>query len=316
MKTLEQQLSRIDLNLLVALSVLIHERNVSRAAEKLYLSQPAMSRTLKRLRDTFEDPLFYRESNGLQPTEKALQLQEPLLDILNSVQALINQTQFSPQNCDQTFKVSFPPLMSNILSVPVAKKLMQIAPQASLVEYAASFDPRTLLKNREVDFSVHIKNPAETEEFDSVLIGNSYPVFYVRREHPLVAKSEVTLDDCLSYNYVDLNLEIRSNQEFPNPIDTYLKSLGKQRVVSYKSAQIYNLIDAIIDSDSILVSNHAISSLEIAQNQLVPVFEITDVEELSLPIYLIEHKRTFNSPAHQWFKQMVFDALKDSALST
>lgn len=51
MKTLEQELSRIDLNLLVSLSVLIKERNVSRAAQKLYLSQPAMSRTLARLRD-------------------------------------------------------------------------------------------------------------------------------------------------------------------------------------------------------------------------------------------------------------------------
>jgi hypothetical protein len=57
MKSLEQKLSRIDLNLLVSFSMLLKERNVSRAAEKLYVSQPAMSRTLQRLRELFDDPL-------------------------------------------------------------------------------------------------------------------------------------------------------------------------------------------------------------------------------------------------------------------
>ncbi len=71
MVLLEQKLARIDLNLLISLSVLLKEKNVSRAAERLYLSQSAMSRTLQRLRDLFEDPLFHRTSSGIIPTEKA-----------------------------------------------------------------------------------------------------------------------------------------------------------------------------------------------------------------------------------------------------
>ncbi|GAL17722.1 transcriptional regulator LysR family [Vibrio maritimus] len=108
MKTLEQELSRIDLNLLVSLSVLIKERNVSRAAEKLYLSQPAMSRTLARLRDLFDDPLFYRESNGLQPTAKTLELEASLDSILLSIDTLLNGLVSHPSNVNVLFVYPFP----------------------------------------------------------------------------------------------------------------------------------------------------------------------------------------------------------------
>ncbi len=67
-----RQIARIDLNLLIALQVLLEERNVSRAAERLYITQPAMSKTLGRLREVFDDPLFIRSSHGVRPTPKTL----------------------------------------------------------------------------------------------------------------------------------------------------------------------------------------------------------------------------------------------------
>ncbi|HSF82215.1 MAG TPA: LysR family transcriptional regulator, partial [Anaerolineales bacterium] len=63
-------LARIDLNLLVALQVLIEEQSVTRAAERLYITQPAMSKTLQRLRELFDDPLFIRSGRGLIPTPR------------------------------------------------------------------------------------------------------------------------------------------------------------------------------------------------------------------------------------------------------
>jgi DNA-binding transcriptional LysR family regulator len=109
MKTLEQELSRIDLNLLVSLSVLIKEKNVSRAAEKLFLSQPAMSRILGRLRELFDDPLFYRESNGLQPTAKTLELEEQLDAILFSIDNLdtVVSDEYHSEKIGQTYPVIY-----------------------------------------------------------------------------------------------------------------------------------------------------------------------------------------------------------------
>ena len=68
------RLARIDLNLLVALHILLQEGSVSRAAERLNITQPAMSKTLGRLRETFDDPLFVRSKRGIQPTPRAISL--------------------------------------------------------------------------------------------------------------------------------------------------------------------------------------------------------------------------------------------------
>lgn len=313
MKSLEQQLSRLDLNLLVSLSVLLKEKNVSRAAEALYLSQPAMSRTLKRLRDVFDDPLFYRESAGLQPTQKALTLQEPLSEILLSVSKLIDSTQFSPQSCDQTFRISLPPLMSRQLSVPLIKELMRVAPNASLVEYPAARDPMTLLKDRAVDFSIHIEKPSNKEEFPSELIGSTYAVFYGITDHPLTKIAKPTLKDCIQYQFVDLNLDLRSMLGSHNPIDIYIEDKGLKRDIVFKSGQLNTLIDAMADSDKLLISTHTLRSVDDFAQRLAPVFEVKGDPELDIKVYLIEHKRTLNSAAHQWLKQLILDTLRDKA---
>ena len=106
MNLLEQKLSRIDLNLLVSLSVLLKERNVSRAAQTLYLSQPAMSRTLQRLRDLFDDPLFYRTSTGISPTAKAARLEQMLPELLESLGHIFENNEFEPSTSDANFAIS------------------------------------------------------------------------------------------------------------------------------------------------------------------------------------------------------------------
>ncbi|GEA50738.1 LysR family transcriptional regulator [Vibrio inusitatus NBRC 102082] len=315
MKSLEQQLSRLDLNLLVSLSVLLKEKNVSRAAEVLYLSQPAMSRTLKRLRDVFDDPLFYRESAGLQPTEKALTLQEPLSEILLSVSKLIDSTQFSPESCDQTFRISLPPLMSRQLSVPLIRELMHNAPNASLVEYPAAWDPTSLLKDRAVDFSIHIEKPANDQEFPSELIGSTYPVFYGMSEHPLANNKTTTLEDCLQYQFVDLNLDLRSVSEIHNPIDSYLESKGQKRDIVFKSGQLNTLVDAMQDSDKMLISTHTLRYVDDFEHRLTPIFDLKSDQTMNINVYLIEHKRTLNSAAHQWLKQLILDTLRNKAFA-
>ena len=86
-----EQLGRIDLNLLIILQVLLEERNGSRAARRLHLSQSAVSKALGRLRETFDDPLFVRSAYGLDPTPRALDLQLQLQPILLSLDNLIQE---------------------------------------------------------------------------------------------------------------------------------------------------------------------------------------------------------------------------------
>ena len=98
--------SRIDLNLLVYLDVLLRERNVTRAAEELGISQPAMSNSLRRLRDLFDDPVLVRTSDGMTPTDRALELQPLVRTVLTAAeQAVLPKTDFNPTESSRIFRI-------------------------------------------------------------------------------------------------------------------------------------------------------------------------------------------------------------------
>ena len=96
-----------DLNLLVALKLLLEERSVSRAAEKMFVSPSAMSHILQRLRQQLNDPLLIRTSKGMEPTEKALSLLDPISNILGEVATIINkQSKFVAATSERRFVIA------------------------------------------------------------------------------------------------------------------------------------------------------------------------------------------------------------------
>ena len=84
--------NRIDLNLLVYLDALLRERNVTQAANQLNLSQPAMSNGLRRLRELFDDPLLVRTSDGMTPTERALELEPVVREVLTQIDRAVRDS--------------------------------------------------------------------------------------------------------------------------------------------------------------------------------------------------------------------------------
>ncbi len=90
-------MEQVDLNLLIYLDVLLREKNVTRAAEQLGVTQPAMSNILRRLRNLFNDPLLIRSSEGMTPTERALELQPRIRDALSDLSMILEpRTEFRP----------------------------------------------------------------------------------------------------------------------------------------------------------------------------------------------------------------------------
>ncbi len=99
-------IARIDLNLLVYLDMLLRERNVTRAANQLGITQPAMSNGLRRLRDLFEDPLLVRTSEGMIPTERAQKLQPQIRNILANVEKTVQTTtEFHAEDSERVFRI-------------------------------------------------------------------------------------------------------------------------------------------------------------------------------------------------------------------
>ena len=111
----------IDLNLLVALDALLDERSVTRAAERLSLTQPTVSGMLARLRDVFGDPLFVRTQRGLLPTPRTEALAPLLKQILVDTAALVAVETFDPKTADMTVSISVNDYMQVSLVIPFIK---------------------------------------------------------------------------------------------------------------------------------------------------------------------------------------------------
>lgn len=125
-------LARVDLNLLVYLDVLLRECSVTRAAEQLNITQPAMSNGLRRLRDLFNDPLLIRTSEGMRPTARALELQPQLREVLGKLEVVVQPIDFEPLHSEQLFRIMASDYAESTLIPRLLESVRSIAPGIAL----------------------------------------------------------------------------------------------------------------------------------------------------------------------------------------
>jgi LysR family transcriptional activator of mexEF-oprN operon len=127
-------LRRIDLNLLIVFETLMHERSVTRAAEKLFLGQPAISAALSRLRSLFDDPLFVRTGRSMEPTTRALEIMALLEPALDSISTAVSRAaEFHPETSTSVFRIGLSDDVEFGLLPPLIKRLRAEAPGVVLV---------------------------------------------------------------------------------------------------------------------------------------------------------------------------------------
>ena len=152
---MQDPLSRIDLNLLVAFQVLMQEKNVTRAAERLFVTQPAMSKTLNRLRKLIDDELFVRSSHGLSPTPKSLELKQPVDDILNQLtELMVSNKEFDPINTAATISIATLGASSTVGLPVFFNRLRKTAPKLMLLSQNLDDQYEDRLRNGSLDFAI------------------------------------------------------------------------------------------------------------------------------------------------------------------
>lgn len=311
---IEQKLSRIDLNLLVSLSVLLKEKNVSKAANALYISQSAMSRTLQRLRDTFDDPLFYRTSDGMIASEKATKIGKLLPSLLSDLEAIVAYEVFEPSACSSHFSVSIPPLIGHTTMLSLLQKLAQVAPKVSVQEAPPISAPFDALESGGLDFALHTNSQVGTA-YDATYIGQIDLSIFARQEHPLFTQNKrsnksTSLSDCLTYQFVGLSIEAQQSTGYIHPLDTLLKQRGEARDVIFASHQLQVLTTLMKVTDHLLIGPSALKNSVDLMAYLGPVYNFELGESEQLKFYLLSHKRIEFSEEHQWFKGLLLDSLK------
>ena len=219
-------LTSLDLNLLVALDALLREGNVSRAALRIGLSQPAASHALQRLRDLIGDPLLVRNGARMELTPRALTLRAPLAQALDQVQALIVPDAFDPAASERQFRLMMPDLAVELLMPRFMEKITKAAPNVRIdvVPWRgpAIFTPEFA---RTIDMVVSIGNAFNG--FHRQHLYTDRDALAVRRGHPAGNKLKKR-EAFLAARHVAVI--IRGNNE--DLIDSWLRSKNIERRIA------------------------------------------------------------------------------------
>lgn len=183
-------LRSVDLNLLVALNALLTDLHVTRAADRIGLSQPAMSNALSRLRHIFKDELLVRTANGMQATPRAIELAEPVKRLLRQLERLLDsESSFDPSTTTRSFSVRLSDLLGRLLLPAISRSFEAQAPFAQLdvVHYSPTQTVESLEKD-EIDLAISM-GLTHSSSIKSVVLMNDRMVCVMREGHPAAQQS-------------------------------------------------------------------------------------------------------------------------------
>lgn len=193
-------IAKVDLNLLVYLDVLLREGSVTKAANQLSITQPAMSNGLKRLRDLFKDPLMVRTSEGMTPTKRALELQPIIRDVLAKLETAIQpESEFLPALSKRTFRIMASDYAESTLLIEVIRRLGQVAPNITLDVITPSDVTFHDVEHGKVDMAINRFDELPLSFHQKVVWYDSFSCV-VKSTHPNI--SQFDLDAYLSGQHI------------------------------------------------------------------------------------------------------------------
>lgn len=296
-------MNRLNLNLLRALVIMLEERNVTRAADRLCLTQSAMSRQLGQLRDHFSDPLLIREGSENLLSAKAKQLLPKIQAILVEIEALNEGGQFDPLQCQRRFSFASTDHVAQFIFPRVLEQLNARAPGIDIG--FEMWRPDWLYQMGQLPLDLASTTADQLpDNLQSVYIGEDSPVCLMAADHPL-ANAPLSLESMLEYSFLRLN----SGGDKDSFFDRELEGLGLKRRIQFE-------VPFFSAAFQVLVSNPLLMILpyHIAQNALRH-FRLT-YQPLPLnnipknQYHLCWHAMHDQDPAHTWLREMIADLLK------
>lgn len=291
-------INNLDLNLLKALDALLDEKNVTRAADKLALTQPAVSSMLNRLRDRFDDPLFVRASYGMVPTDRALALAEPLKKILSEIEQLIQPPIFNPAELETTFRIAATDNGMHCVGIPFTLALNKIAPKVKIALMSIhGRNVEAMLMNGELDLII-VGEPTVPLNLRSRIIHKENYVCMMRENHPL-ANQELDIDTFCSLNHVLVSYD---GGGFAGATDIALEKIGKKRNVVMSITSFLLLPEILKNSDWIAVAPHHLLEKDSSIISKKPPIEVGGYNKL-----MAWHERTHHDSIQRWFRDFLLE---------
>lgn len=295
----------LDLNLLKALDALLDERSVTRAAERLSLTQPAVSGMLTRLRESFDDPLFTRAQRGIVPTLRALELAAPVKAILAGVDELLQPQQFDPLSAGMTLHIAATDYALRAVIVPFMARLKREAPGIRIVVVPVNNETlQDQFERGAVDMALLTPDTTPQELHSRRLFDEEY-VCLLREDHPLLTAGPLTLD---AFCALDHALVSYPGGSFSGVTDTALAALGLSRRVTLSICSFLVLPEILRLCDLISVVPRRLAIDDAGLTMLPPPLPIPGFTKT-----LAWHERTHGHKGHQWLRQLLISVAGSTA---
>ena len=296
------KISTFDLNLFVILNAIYTEGSLTKAAEVVGITQPAVSNALSRLREKFDDDLFIRTGTGMVPTQKT----ENIISDIQSALALMQQSVNEPDTFDtdttsRTFKLSLGDISEGRVLPFIMKEIDQHAKNISVGSYAYKrSDQVHALSTNNLDFVVDPVIPV-SDEINSYKVFQDHFVVIHREGHPIDQINNLTVDDLLAQKFINVS----NRRKGLHMIDLELEKIGHRREIALRCQHFLIAPDIIRETDAVLLATHSF-----ARKNSLPFVEIP-AELPQMEYFLSWHKNDEGDGGHEWMKKLIIDAFVD-----
>jgi DNA-binding transcriptional LysR family regulator len=292
----EVHLRNVDLNLLHALYALLEERHVSHAAKRSFLSQPAMSRALDRLRETFGDPLLVRTGRVYERTPRGERMLRELESIMGRLDAMVNGEEFSPARSQERFRVAMTDHGATILLPTLLPRVRKAAPDAKLQVFAWRTQSYEDVAAGRLDIALSAE--AVPPVLESELIFNLDFVCIVGSAQPIRAR-RFTLKQYLQLPHA----VVETLDGRQTPVDRSLAQLGAKRRAALTLPFFLPAIFAIAKTDLVLTVPRKLAKITAPMVGLRMIEPPSEIKPF--PYFMSWHPRLTNEAAHAWLREQV-----------
>lgn len=289
-----------DLNLLRVLDALLTERSVTRAAEHLHLSQPAVSNALARLRSQTGDALLVRGSQGLMPTPRAEAMTTAIHGILETIENTLMPAEFDPQSLEQTFRLIMPDYVELLLLPDLITEVRRVAPKVklSVQSLGPELASEALLKGTQ-DLALGYLGGVAEQLYRQPLIREEF-VCLARRDHPRV-QNGLSMEQYLAEGHI---LVSPQGGGFTGLVDTLLAEQGLKRNVVL-SIPHFTVAPGIVANTDLLIT----MTIRMAE-KFALLYDVKLLQPpLGIPAFSISqawHARTQNEPSQRWLRELIW----------
>lgn len=304
-------LDSIDLNLLVYLDVLLREKSVTKAAQQLGITQPAMSNGLRRLRELFNDPLMIRTSEGMTPTERAQDLQPLIRHSLAELEiALQPQDKFDAKQSQRVFRIMVSDYAESTLVPELVKRLRTEAPDVILDVLTPSDVSFKDVEAGRVDMAIN-RFDEMPQSFHQKNLWKDDFVCLINPDHPLI--NDFNLDAYLKSKHIWVSKTGMGAGVGIDPdkiirlgwVDLALSERGHKRKISVFTRHYQMPALLALNNDLVATLPRKVANMQAESSRLIvkePPFPIPSFELKMAWSPLLQHHQ-----AHRWLRQMLTD---------